>query len=118
MNENPGAKKKTAPAQVATSKVNAAKLQPIAKTAEPAPKEHKEKKEKKQKVIRDSFTLPQNDYDKLAELKQSCLEAGLHVKKSELVRAGLRLLCKLDSAQLQAELSSVEKIKTGRPKSA
>ncbi len=77
----------------------------------------KPKKEKKPKVIRDSFTLPEDDYARLSELKKACLKQGLHVKKSELVRAGLRLLGKLDSAQLRTEMAAVEQIKTGRPKS-
>ncbi len=72
--------------------------------------------EKKPKVIRDSFTLPADDYAMLSQLKQACLKDGVHVKKSELVRAGLRVLVRLDSAQLLAEIASIEKIKTGRPK--
>ncbi len=114
-------KKRTAP----TKPVAATK--PAAKTSKPAaaapivaatkPEAKKEKKQK-QKVIRDSFTLPQDDYAKIAELKQVCLKAGLHVKKSELIRAGLRLLSKLDATQLHAELDALEKIKTGRPKAS
>ncbi len=78
----------------------------------------KPKKEKKPKVVRDSFTLPAEDYAILSELKQACLKDGLQVKKSELVRAGLRVLRRLDGAKLRAEMAAVEKIKTGRPKSA
>ncbi len=72
--------------------------------------------EKKPRVIRDSFTLPEEDYARLSQLKQVCLKGGVHVKKSELVRTGLRVLSGLDSAQLLAEVASLEKIKTGRPK--
>lgn len=114
----PAATKKAATPKRSTAKAPAAapKPQAVAQTEVKPAKE--KKKEKKPKVIRDSFTLPQDDYTKIAELKQSCLKAGLHVKKSELVRAGLRLLSKLDVTQLQAELGTLEKIKTGRPKSA
>ncbi len=77
----------------------------------------KPKKEKKLKVIRDSFTLPADDYGRLSELKQVCLKDGLHVKKSELVRAGLRLLSGLDRTELLAAMEALDKIKTGRPKS-
>jgi hypothetical protein len=40
----------------------------------------------------------------------------LHVKKSELLRAGLQSLSKLNAVQLKRTISGLEKIKTGRPK--
>jgi hypothetical protein len=101
------------------------KITPVArKRAAPkvviARPEKKVKKEKKAvekiKVVRDSFTMPQIDYDLIAEIKQKALKAGLHVKKSELLRAGLQALSKLSSAQLKLAVSNLEKIKTGRPK--
>ncbi len=79
-------------------------------------KKHKKKAEPKVKVVRDSFTMPQADYDILATLKQKALKAELHVKKSELLRAGLHALSKLNVAQLKRAMASLEKIKTGRPK--
>jgi len=39
----------------------------------------------------------------------------LRVKKSEVLRAGLQALAKLDSTQLKSALGNLEKIKTGRP---
>jgi hypothetical protein len=78
--------------------------------------EHKEKKEKKLKVVRDSFTMPQEDYALISELKQRTLKAGLQVKKSELLRAGLQLLAKQTAVQLKKTVVNLEKIKTGRPK--
>lgn len=72
-------------------------------------------KTKKIKMIRDSFTLPESDYVKLTELKKKCLEAGVHVKKSELMRAGLLSLSRLSSASLLKVIAQVEIIKTGRP---
>src|SRR5712692_8801527 len=47
-----------------------------------------EKSAKKAKVVRDSFTMPEADHGKLAELKSKCLAAGVSVKKSELLRIG------------------------------
>lgn len=118
----PVAKKTTAVKPAATQAVKptkTAKPVPAAPvTTPPASKKEKKVKAPKTKVIRDSFTLPQDDYAKIAELKQACLKAGLHVKKSELIRAGLRLLSKLDATQLHAELDALEKIKTGRPKAS
>lgn len=73
------------------------------------------KKEQKVKVVRDSFTMPQSEYSKIAEIKAICLKAKMHVKKSEVLRAGLKLLAELNAAQLKQALGSLEKIKTGRP---
>jgi hypothetical protein len=82
--------------------------------SKPAAKKHK--KEHKVKVVRDSFTMPRNEYHKIAEIKAICLKSKMHVKKSEVLRAGLKQLAKLTTAQLKIVLSDLEKIKTGRPK--
>jgi hypothetical protein len=74
------------------------------------------KKENKKNVVRDSFTMPQSEYRKIAEIKAICLKAKLHVKKSEVLRAGLKALANLNATQLKRALSELEKIKTGRPK--
>lgn len=87
--------------------------------AKPVKKAKKEKKaEGKVKVVRDSFTMPQADYDLIAELKLKAQTADLHAKKSELLRAGLRLLSRLSAAQLKRAVAGLEKIKTGRPRKA
>ncbi len=78
-------------------------------------KPKKDGKPKKVKMVRDSYTMPENDYAKLAELKKTCLKAGVHVKKSELLRAGLTTLAKLPTATLLKTVERLEKIKTGRP---
>jgi hypothetical protein len=77
--------------------------------------EQKPKRVKKEKVVRDSFTMPKTDYEKLGELKQKCLSAGVAVKKSELLRAGLLLLEAVPLAQLLDAIAAVETVKTGRP---
>ena len=68
------------------------------------------------KMIRDSFTLPEFDYAKLGSLKSKCLENGVEIKKSELVRAGLTVLSKMSVATLLKAVNEVERLKTGRPK--
>jgi len=79
-------------------------------------KKTNDKLEPKVNVVRDSFTMPQSDYAKIGELKMACLKAGVQVKKSELLRAGLHVLGKLSTAQLKKTISQIEQIKTGRPK--
>ncbi|WP_206994976.1 hypothetical protein [Trinickia mobilis] len=75
----------------------------------------KKKPEKREKVIRDSFTMPKHDFEKIAELKAVCLKSGVVVKKSELLRAGLAALAALPEKKLLAVVASVETVKTGRP---
>ncbi len=75
----------------------------------------KAKRAKKDKVVRDSFTMPKSDYEKIAALKQKCLAAGVSVKKSELLRAGLLMLESAAQKRLLAAVSAVEQVKTGRP---
>lgn|ERR1035437_4965674 len=98
---------------------------PVVKKAKPEPveaakaakveKEPKVAKKPKLKVVRDSFTMPQSEYQKIAEIKELCLKAGVQVKKSEVLRAGVIALCAMNEAQLSRALSSLDKIKTGRP---
>lgn len=102
----------------------ARKIMPKTKAIKPKPaprslasdkKMPKKEKQKKIKMVRDSFTMPENDYAKIAELKKKCLKAGVPIKKSELLRAGLSYLTKLSKPALVKTVQQVEKIKTGRP---
>ncbi len=100
---------KTKTPVVKTKKVTAKK--PVEKnSAAKAAKPHK------QKMVRDSFTMPADDYAKLNLLKIKCLENGIEVKKSELIRAGLIALSAMPDKALLSAVSDVERIKTGRPK--
>ena len=78
----------------------------------------KKSKIAKAKVIRDSFSFPEQDYLKISDLKKTCLAAGIHVKKSEILRAGLHMLTKLNLAELKKAVDQVEKVRTGRPNSS
>ncbi len=70
----------------------------------------------KPKLVRDSFTMPDDEYAVLGLVKKACLKAGVEVKKSELLRAGVALLKQLDLAALRQVLSGLPQLKTGRPK--
>jgi hypothetical protein len=108
--------RKPAVAKVTPEK-NVTKVGAPSMAIKPPKKHKKEKKDSgKLKVVRDSFTMPQNDYELIASLKQKALSDGMHVKKSELLRAGLRLLATASPAQLKKSLTDLEIIKTGRPK--
>lgn len=78
-------------------------------------KPKKNSKPKKTKMVRDSYSLPENEYATLTGLKKQCLKAGVHVKKSELLRVGLTTLAKLPAATLLKTIERFVKPKTGRP---
>jgi len=66
-------------------------------------------------LVRDSFTMPEQEYAVLGAVKQACLKAGFEVRKSELLRIGVALLGQLDTKSLRAVLDSLPQLKTGRP---
>jgi len=68
------------------------------------------------KVVRDSFTMPQTDYELITALKKRSLESGIQTTKSEILRAGLLALNQMTNVEFISKIETVEKIKTGRPK--
>jgi hypothetical protein len=80
----------------------------------PSPSE-KSAKAKKPKLVRDSFTIPKAEYVVLDELKQRAAKLTQSVKKSELLRAGIKALAAMPDAAFLTALSNVPAIKTGRP---
>lgn len=72
-------------------------------------------KEKKPKLVRDSFTIPKDEYAAIEALKIRAMTQGLAIKKSELLRAGLMALTGMSDAKLKAALVAVPTLKTGRP---
>lgn len=113
------AKRPAAASKKKTAKLKRAKpaavAKPVKKTATP---KKAEKKHTKHKTIRDSFTMPENEYRVLADIKKKCLAGGIDVKKSELLRAGLQSLAGMSQATLKKQLSKLDAIKIGRPAKA
>jgi hypothetical protein len=70
---------------------------------------------KKPKLIRDSFTFPKDEYQAIAGLKQKALGLKHSAKKSEILRAGLKLLSGLNDKAFLVALTNVPALKTGRP---
>lgn len=97
----------------------AAEVKPAApKRAKVEPAARKPEKPAKTKLVRDSFTMPQADFDLVDVLKQRALNFRHAAKKGELLRAGLQALAALSEADLQAALERVTSLKPGRPKKA
>lgn len=68
------------------------------------------------KMERDSFTMPKDEYAQLAVLKKRLSVLGQSVKKSELLRAGIKSLSEMTDTKLKSSLAALPVIKTGRPK--
>jgi hypothetical protein len=117
--------KKAIASQPATKKpvVKKAAAKPVTKTAvktavKPTKtvQAAKPTKVKKPKLVRDSFTIPKDEYVVIESLKVRAGKLGQAVKKSELLRAGIKALAAMSDIQYKAALSNVPTIKTGRPK--
>lgn len=113
---NTVATKKTTATKTAAKKASAqpAATKRISKASTAAPV--KATQVKKAKLVRDSFTIPKNEYVVIDSLKKRAIAAGQAVKKSELLRAGIKALAAMSDVQFMAALSHVPPIKTGRPK--
>ena len=86
----------------------------VAKAVKPV----KAEKPKKPKLVRDSFTIPKVEYVVLEALKLRAAKLTRTVKKSELLRAGIKALAAQSDAAFLSSLEKVPAIKTGRPASA
>jgi len=104
----------------AVTQKQAAKPQASAKPVKAAKtaKAAKPEKTKKPKLVRDSFTIPKTEYVVLDDLKQRAARLTRPAKKSELLRAGIKLLAGLSDAAFLTALEQVPAIKTGRPSGA
>lgn len=113
----PAAKKplrKPPTAKATTTAARKAAHEPEPFTAKDS-KASKPAKAKKAKLVRDSFTMPDAEYDQIAALKKRCLNAGVSAKKSEILRAAVANLAKLSDSSLVAAVRRLDVIKTGRP---
>ena len=102
---------KTSPPPKAAAKTPFSKAFALAKPEKTAAPH----KTKKAKLVRDSFTIPKAEYLVLDELKQRAALLARPVKKSELLRAGIKMLATVSNAALLTALAQVPTIKTGRP---
>lgn len=66
-----------------------------------------EKKHKGIEAVREKFSIPENEYTLLLELKRHLAGQGMVVKKSELLRAGLLMLAELSDDELKVRLAKV-----------
>ncbi|MEY4435425.1 MAG: hypothetical protein RLY41_97 [Pseudomonadota bacterium] len=108
--------KKATVKKVATKPATKAPIKPASPKPTKPVKVAKPVKVKKPKLVRDSFTIPKDEYVVIDALKTRAGKLGQAIKKSELLRAGIKALAAMSDIQFKAALSNVPTIKTGRPK--
>ncbi len=96
--------------EVAPKKTKAAATSVVDGLADKPAKLHKPK------LVRDSFTIPKDEYQVLDVLKGRALGLELHVRKSELLRAGIQALNAMTDRAFLKAIGAVPTLKTGRPK--
>jgi len=65
-------------------------------------------------VIRDTFSLPPDDYALIESVRAVARRADRDTTKSEVIRAGLHALTVMDAHQLIVVLNRLKKVKPGR----
>lgn len=61
-------------------------------------------------LVREKFSMPEDEHERLLDLKKRLSDQGLTIKKSELVRAGLMLLAALDDDDLKGIVATVPSV--------
>lgn len=68
------------------------------------------------KTIRDTFTLPEDDYVIIKHSRKRLLKQEISVTKSEIIRIGLKVLQEMSDKDLKDCYNLIKKVKIGRPK--
>ena len=122
----PAAKKVSGPAAQAAPGASAKRVVKIApktalkaaaaasKIAPVETKSDKRLKAKKPKLVRERFTLPKLEYLMLDALKIRTVKLGGSVKKSALIRAGIKALAAMSDSSFLTALKAVPAIKADR----
>ena len=72
----------------------------------------------RKKVVRDTFSFPQDDYQDIRRLQDRMIALGHVATKSEALRLGLKVALALNDQDLEGFFLELEKLKPGRPKGA
>lgn len=96
----------TAKASKSATRAGTRELKDAAKAAKP----------RKARLVRDSFTMPEREYELLAQMKKRCLARGQAVKKSEVLRAAIVRLSALGDRAIGEAIAGLDPIRVGRPR--
>lgn len=83
--------------------------QALAATAKALEKQTEETT-KKVKLLSNRYTIPADEHAQLVTLKKRLVARGIGVRKSELLRAGIKLLATMDDASLMKLVATVEPV--------
>lgn len=72
-------------------------------------------KSKVAKVVRDTFSMPEDDYALISEVIEQCLDVRAVVTRSQVVRAALRHFASFPTKQKVEAVITTNKLKAGRP---
>jgi hypothetical protein len=70
----------------------------------------------KEKAARDSYTMPQDEYQFLKAIQDKCLQEAIYVKKSEILRVGLIAIRGLPITEFLKRWRRLHKLGPGRPR--
>lgn len=107
------AKKAVKPAVAGPRRTPPAAVEKAAAGKKQAPE--KAAKAPKIKLVRDGFTIPEDEYALIADLKKRLLTQGIAAKKTEILRAALKSLAAQTNAKVIQAIAQLPVIKAGRP---
>ena len=106
---------KAASAKAVAPKAVLARRVAVAGSVSAVTTDSKPSRDKKPKMVRDSVTIPKAEYVVLEAMKQRAAQLKVTVKKTELIRAGMKHLAGLPDASFLAAIAAIPSLKTGRP---
>ncbi|MBT9613435.1 MAG: hypothetical protein IV108_09250 [Burkholderiales bacterium] len=77
-------------------------------------KKSKPEKKKREKVVRDSYSIPKNQYAQLKAMRTDLAKTGRIASKSELLRAGLALLFRQSTADVKELIDALTPAPRGK----
>ena len=75
-----------------------------------------EPKVERKKVVRDTFSFPEDDYQDIKRLQDKLIKQGYAATKSEALRLSLKVALGLKGKDLEEAFLRLEKLKPGRPR--
>ncbi len=71
-------------------------------------------KPEKAKVVRDSFTMPPDEYEQIGAIRQACMKHGIAPSKAEILRAGIHILSQKSPEEIAAIIRNLPEVRPTR----
>ncbi|MEA1938875.1 MAG: hypothetical protein U9N14_07280 [Pseudomonadota bacterium] len=69
----------------------------------------------RRKVIRDTFSFPEDEYGRIKEIRKRLMMGGHDATKGEVLRMGLSYLMEMNNDILHSRFGTMKRLKPGRP---